>query len=251
MPIGYSRNNLAQKISRLQGNTQAKLGDQYNQLSSGLRINRPSADPAGLAVSSKLAAESRISNRARLNVDDGISVANSADGAYEAASGVLARMSELAGQSASGVLTSSQRSALSAEFDALHPEVQETERERLIRARLGQGVFKANVRLREARCRVTGTAAVRHLRASHIKPWRASSNMEKLDGANGLLLAPHVDHLFDRGWISFEADGGLLVAPRLEPDLLSQWGIRPGAGTPFDDDQAGYLDYHRTEIFQS
>ncbi len=123
MPIGYSRNNLAQKISRLQGNTQAKLGDQYNQLSSGLRINRPSADPAGLAVSSKLAAESRISNRARLNVDDGISVANSADGAYEAASGVLARMSELAGQSASGVLTTSQRSALSAEFDALRSEI--------------------------------------------------------------------------------------------------------------------------------
>jgi hypothetical protein len=138
-----------------------------------------------------------------------------------------------------------------AEFDALHPEVQETERERLIRARLGQGVFKANVRLREARCRVTGTAAVRHLRASHIKPWRASSNKEKLDGANGLLLAPHVDHLFDRGWISFEADGGLLVASRLEPDLLSQWGIQPGAGSPFDDDQAAYLDYHRTEIFQN
>jgi len=136
------------------------------------------------------------------------------------------------------------------EFAAHHPEILETERERLVKARLGQGVFKANVRLREARCRVTGTTAVRHLRASHIKPWRDSSNKEKLDGANGLLLAPHIDHLFDRGWISFEANGGLLIAPTLEGDLLGQWGVQAREPVPFADDQANYLRFHRAEIFQ-
>jgi len=137
------------------------------------------------------------------------------------------------------------------EFDSQNPTVSVTERERLVRARMGQGVFKANVRLREGRCRVTGTSAVHHLRASHIKPWRSSSDSEKLDGANGLLLAPHADHLFDRGWISFEESGALLVSSILEADLFDQWGIHAVDEVPFEQDQAHYLDYHRSEIFQA
>jgi hypothetical protein len=97
-----------------------------------------------------------------------------------------------------------------------------TEKEQLVKARRGQGIFKANVRLNETRYRVTGVSHVRHLIASHIKPWRECTDHEKLDGCNGLLLAPHVDHLFDRGYISFEDDGRLLVSPRLNPEVLTK-----------------------------
>lgn len=94
------------------------------------------------------------------------------------------------------------------------------ERIQLTKSRRGQGIFKANVRLIENRCRITGVTNIRHLRASHIKPWSASTKEEKLDGFNGLLLSPHVDHLFDRGFISFKNTGELLVSDQLNPVIL-------------------------------
>jgi predicted restriction endonuclease len=78
----------------------------------------------------------------------------------------------------------------------------------LSRARRGQGSFKRNVCSYETGCRVTGVKELMHLRASHIKPWVKSTDEEKLSGCNGLLLAPHIDHLFDEGWISFEDNRG-------------------------------------------
>ena len=62
------------------------------------------------------------------------------------------------------------------------------EKIQIVKARRGQGLFKANVRLLEEGCRVTGVTEIKHLRASHIKPWSQSDNKEKLDGSNGLLL---------------------------------------------------------------
>ena len=122
----------------------------------------------------------------------------------------------------------------------------------LTKSRRGQGIFKANVRLIEDRCRITGVTNIKHLRASHIKPWSASSKEEKLDGFNGLLLSPHVDHLFDRGFISFQDSGDLLISPALSPIILSQWSIaeRQNVGG-FRKSQLPYLEYHRDSIFDS
>lgn len=82
--------------------------------------------------------------------------------------------------------------------------IRETEKDALIRARRGQGMFRERVSLIESRCRVTGVENPVHLIASHCKPWRDSTNEERLDGENGLLLTPTIDHLFDRGFIGFE-----------------------------------------------
>ena len=121
----------------------------------------------------------------------------------------------------------------------------------LVKARRGQGVFRANVRLVEARCRVTGVADKRHLRASHIKPWADSTSDEKIDGFNGLLLSPHVDHLFDRGFISFKNEGRFLVSRDLSPEVLRKWSIDSGALVGgFHRSQQGYLDYHRDVVFR-
>ena len=130
----------------------------------------------------------------------------------------------------------------------LGPPTTETEQLRL--ARRGQGLFKANVRFFEDGCRLTGTSDIRFLRASHIKPWSQSDSRERLDGANGLLLAPHVDHLFDRGWISFAADGRLIASSELPRDLLDQWSIVEGDPRLLHPRQEVYMNYHRSEIFR-
>ncbi len=78
---------------------------------------------------------------------------------------------------------------------------------------MGQGKFRANVQSVERACRVTKVERPEHLVASHTKPWRDSTNEERLDGENGLLLTPTIDHLFDKGFISFEDKGDLIVSP--------------------------------------
>jgi hypothetical protein len=126
------------------------------------------------------------------------------------------------------------------------------ERIQLTKSRRGQGIFKANVRLVEDHCRVTGVSNIKHLRASHIKPWSVSDNDEKLDGYNGLLLSPHVDHLFDRGFISFRDSGQVLVSMELNPNVLEQWSIKPDQNVgKFRIEQCEYLDYHRESVFLS
>jgi hypothetical protein len=125
------------------------------------------------------------------------------------------------------------------------------ERERLVMARRGQGVFRHNVEQIETSCRVTGLRDLLHLRASHIKPWKDSNDIEKVDGHNGLLLSPHVDHLFDRGWILFEDNGRLVPSPKLDLLVLQSWRIEPDRmPRPFLPRQIEFLEYHREVVFQ-
>jgi putative restriction endonuclease len=126
------------------------------------------------------------------------------------------------------------------------------EKIQIVKSRRGQGLFKANVRLIEEGCRVTGVTEIKHLRASHIKPWSQSDNKEKLDGSNGLLLSPHVDHLFDRGFISFTQKGELLISNKLNCAVLDDWEIEvPKNVGNFSTSQEDYLSFHRARIFKA
>ena len=126
-----------------------------------------------------------------------------------------------------------------------------TFRDQLTRARRGQGVFRANVLLRESACRVTRVDEPRHLKASHIKPWRDATDAERLDGSNGFLLSPHVDHLFDEGYITFSASQSLIIVPEVRDKLLDAWGIDADVRVgEFSREQNAYLDYHRTNVFK-
>ena len=127
----------------------------------------------------------------------------------------------------------------------------ETEREALIVARRGQGLFKQRVMQVENRCRITGVTNPIHLRASHCKPWRDSSNEERLNGENGLLLTPTMDHLFDRGFISFEDSGLLIVSPVAHALSLNRMGVATDRVTnvgTFTQGQKQFLDYHRESV---
>jgi len=129
-------------------------------------------------------------------------------------------------------------------------DIPATEIVQLIKARRGQGIYKARVELVEKGCRVTGVTRPEHLVASHIKPWRVASDEEKLDGYNGLLLAPHVDHLFDRLYITFSNDGRIHCSPWLSRDVLSKWSIDPAMNVgKFSMQQRAYLDFHRDVLF--
>lgn len=131
-------------------------------------------------------------------------------------------------------------------------DIPETEREQLILARRGQGKFRAGVQEVERQCRVTRVDRPEHLRASHCKPWRDSSHAERLDPHNGLLLTPSIDHLFDRGFISFEQNGRLLLSPVAHQESLAKMGVPldPAANVGrFTADQARYLEHHRDAVF--
>jgi putative restriction endonuclease len=130
--------------------------------------------------------------------------------------------------------------------------IDETEKEQLVKSRRGQGKFRQNVQEYEVRCRITCVSDARFLIASHIKPWRSSTNQERLDGQNGLLLTPNVDALFDRGFISFDDDGTLLISPVVNGQVRHQLGLPVDQTTnvgEFTDGQRNYLAYHRREIF--
>ena len=124
-----------------------------------------------------------------------------------------------------------------------------TERDALTKARLGQGLFRQRVAQLEPACRVTGLRRQEFLLASHIKPWRNSNNNERLSGANGLLLSPHIDKLFDRYWISFDPTGELLCEHEIAKEALRCWGIK-GANLirPFNREQESFLKGHREQL---
>ena len=133
-------------------------------------------------------------------------------------------------------------------------DVPETTRESLIRARIGQGMFKERVSRIEHACRISLVTNPTHLIGSHIKPWRESTNEERLHGANGLLLTPTADHLFDRGFISFEDNGEVMISPVADRISLKRMGLdpeQPPRPQPFNDDQKHFLAHHRREIFLS
>jgi predicted restriction endonuclease len=141
---------------------------------------------------------------------------------------------------------------LAEEIEA-NPAVPVTEKRQIILARRGQGKFREAVSRIEHACRITGVNRPEHLIASHCKPWRdCESHDERLDGETGLLLTPTVDHLFDRGFISFENDGELLISPVVHRESLKRMGIPPDERRNvggFTEGQRAYLEFHREAVF--
>ena len=117
-------NNIASiNAQRNLGVSTSQLEGSVARLSSGLRITRAADDAAGLGISETLRAQIRSINQAVRNANDGISLLQIADGGAEGIGNLLARMRELAEQSASGILGSNERSFLDQEFVALRSEI--------------------------------------------------------------------------------------------------------------------------------
>lgn len=129
-----------------------------------------------------------------------------------------------------------------------------TEKISLVKARRGQGKFKANVLMNMPKCPFTNISDSFLLIASHIKPWAlCDDNFERLDGFNGLALTPTYDKLFDLGYISFSNFGELLISPLLDENTI--YSLNLVNGHTYDIyNIAGrrnkYLEFHRNNIFK-
>ena len=124
MTLTAASNVASIRAQRQLGKTTAELGTVFERLSSGLRINNASDDPAGLSLAESLRADSRIASVAIRNANDGISITSVTNAALDQISNILSRMAELATQSSNGVYTNTQRSALASEFVALGSEIE-------------------------------------------------------------------------------------------------------------------------------
>lgn len=122
-----------------------------------------------------------------------------------------------------------------------------TDREQVVLARLGQGKFRKNLINYWNMCPITKIDFVPILKASHIKPWANSSNMERVDPYNGILLSPNMDSLFDGGFISFNDDGSVIVSPQLGVDRMEALGGDAKVKLRFDAKHLPYLSFHRRE----
>jgi hypothetical protein len=128
--------------------------------------------------------------------------------------------------------------------------IDKTIRKALVDARLGQGKFRDKLELRwDSGCAVTGCRILAVLRASHIKPWNTSSNSERLDPANGILLAAHLDALFDRGLISFENDGRMLVSKQIDAEAAQLFQLPTNLRMKLSTDERRFLAHHRDVVF--
>lgn len=133
------------------------------------------------------------------------------------------------------------------EFESLN----QTEKESIVKSRIGQGLFRERVVKLWGSCSVTGLGNLSLLRASHIKPWRDSSNQERLDPMNGLLLQPTLDHLFDLGLITFDKAGNMMLSSYLSIDdiekleLVGNVKLRKVPNELMD-----YMKYHRSHVFK-
>ena len=124
--------------------------------------------------------------------------------------------------------------------------IAETEKEAIIRARIGQGQFRNLLLSYWKGCSITCCKLTNILIASHIKPWRNSNNQERLDMFNGLLLTPNYDKLFDLGFISFDNNGEIIFSkefPKSERRIL---GIDNHTHLiSVDERHFEYLKFHR------
>jgi hypothetical protein len=123
-----------------------------------------------------------------------------------------------------------------------------TERTGLVTSRVGQGYFKNQlIEKYDGRCAVTKSSLSSILIASHIIPWSESTEEERLDGNNGILLSPLYDALFDKHLVSFEDDGRIIISNTIteEIDILK---LNTDAKIYVDEGMKPFLQRHRKQL---
>lgn len=132
------------------------------------------------------------------------------------------------------------------------PLLNRTEKEAIIKARIGQGEFRAKLlRKYNSSCIITNIKVPSVLIASHIKPWSVSSNSERLSSENGFILSATYDRLFDGGLISFCDNGKLLISSMITKDdaQILNLDTSKNYDIKYNFSMKNFLDYHRDVIF--
>ncbi|GEM_PF-3452029 len=122
-----------------------------------------------------------------------------------------------------------------------------TERNGLITSRVGQGWYRLQVLEKwDSKCAVLNIETSPILIASHIKPWRSSSDEERLDPDNGILLSPNLDALFDKNIISFDNLGKIILTDKVSTKIYNSLGINKDMKlSQINENMLKYLEYHQ------
>jgi hypothetical protein len=128
--------------------------------------------------------------------------------------------------------------------------IEKTEKERIVKSRIGQSKFKQKLLSQSKQCALCGVNDERFLIASHIKPWSQSTNEERLDVNNGLLLCPNHDALFDKGFISFDGDGKIVISDEMSEAVRVFMNVNPQLRVEISEQKSGYLNYHFRNLFK-
>lgn len=125
-----------------------------------------------------------------------------------------------------------------------------TEKDSIVKSRIGQGVFRGKLIEYWHGCAVTQFPLTWMLIASHIKPWHEANNIERLDPYNGLLLLPNYDKLFDLGYISFDQNGKIMYSRLLDKHDREAIGLGDGLHlVKLESKHLGYLKFHNENCF--
>ena len=127
-----------------------------------------------------------------------------------------------------------------------------TEKQMLIKSRIGQGIFRDGlIEKYEGKCVITGIDKTRLLIASHIKPWAICDNEERIDTENGLLLCPNMDRLFDYGLITFTDEGKMNISSFVGEQNIERLHISKNMVVNLKASKRllKYLEYHRDTLF--
>jgi HNH endonuclease len=133
--------------------------------------------------------------------------------------------------------------------DILKSDLDKTTKQRLVNARLGQGGFReALLEIWNERCAITDCDIKAVLRASHIKAWSDANHQERLDPANGILLAASLDALFDEYLITFTKAGTIRANSSIKKSALEKLGVLAGRNISIEPRTEAYLVWHRQEF---
>lgn len=136
--------------------------------------------------------------------------------------------------------------------DELIGNVSATEKEVIVKSRVGQGVYRSKlIKKYNGQCIVTGLRHPKLMVASHIKPWAVCSNYERIDESNGLLLSANIDRLFDSGLLTFKANGEIVISKYVGEYNARLLGLENGRKVNLLEtaDLLKYLEYHRDVLF--
>ena len=123
MGLRVNTNIASMNAQRAPSDVTGRLNSSFRRLSTGLRITTAADDAAGLAISERLRAQIRSLDQANRNANDGVSLAQTAEGALDEVNTILIRLRELAVQSANGTVSNSDRDTLQQEFSVLRDEI--------------------------------------------------------------------------------------------------------------------------------
>lgn len=129
-------------------------------------------------------------------------------------------------------------------------QLQGEEREALIKVRVNQSAFRKLLMRRYTHCCLCDVDDESLLVASHIKPWAKSNHAEKVDVNNGLLLCPNHDKLFDRGYISFDNGGHIVISDELSENSAISMNIKNDMQIELSNDNIKYMEYHRNNVLK-